>query len=50
MEAVAAGLILFGAYINATWQRRRERQATQRRIRSAQANDEIVTAEELSGP
>lgn len=45
-----AHIILFGAYINATWQRRRERQATQRRIRSAQANDEIVTAEELSGP
>lgn len=44
-----AHIILFGSYINATWQRRRERQATQRRIRQAQENDERVTAEELEG-
>lgn len=43
-----AHIILFGAYINATWQRRRERHATNRRIRQAQANDEIVTAEEIA--
>jgi membrane protein len=43
-----AHIILFGAYINATWQRRREREATRRRIRRARENDDLVTAEELA--
>jgi membrane protein len=43
-----AHIILFGAYINATWQRRRERRAMQRRIQNAQMSDDLVTAEELA--
>jgi membrane protein len=44
-----AHIILFGAYINATWQRNRARKAQRKRILKAQENDEIVTAEELRG-
>lgn len=43
-----AHMILFGAYINATWQRRRARQEQQRRIHRAQADDGIATAQELA--
>jgi membrane protein len=43
-----AHIILFGAYINATWQRRRERRAMQRRIQRAQEKDNLVTVQELA--
>lgn len=44
-----AHIILFGAYVNATWQRHRARKAQQKRLRRARANDDFVTAEELAG-
>ncbi|HLU35037.1 MAG TPA: YihY/virulence factor BrkB family protein [Thermomicrobiales bacterium] len=41
-------VILFGAYINATWQRNRARRAQEARMRKAREDDDIVTAEELA--
>ena len=43
-------IILFGAYINASWQRQRARRKQARRIARARADDDIVTAEEVYGP
>lgn len=45
-----AHTILFGAYINATWQRRRARLRQERRMERAREDDDIVTPEELYGP
>ena len=45
-----AHTILFGAYINASWQRRRARAVQQRRLARARQDDDIVTADELIGP
>jgi membrane protein len=44
-----AHTILFGAYINASWQRRREREAQRQRIAKAREDDDIVTPEEIYG-